>query len=159
MCCNKCNKEKKIVNKKFNLCLDCNNERLHGNKYGKQYSNTILPKKTSKKSLFSKTITPRKTTKQKITDDEAFYKRCFDNSNHKCEECGKQLPTDFKIDGKVIAKWRYSHIIAKSIAPLLRHVLKNINHLCMECHTKWDHGDKESMKIYSKNKKIFPGRL
>ena len=48
--------------------------------------------------------------------DEAFYEESFNQSNHKCEECGIQLPTEFRNDdGKINARWRYSHIVAKSI--------------------------------------------
>lgn len=93
----------------------------------------------------------------RIQQDEIFYEKCFNTSNHKCEECGKNLPQDFRDDdNKVIARWRYSHIIAKSIAPELRYTIKNINHLCLEHHTQWDFGDKKIMKIYKSNSKRFP---
>jgi hypothetical protein len=113
-------------------------------------------KNKAKKSLFSNVeATPKKNIKR-LAEDEAFYQECFDLSNHKCEECGVQLPTEFRNDeGKVNARWRYSHIVAKSIAPELRHDTNNINHLCLKHHTQWDHGDKKSMKIYDGNK----GRL
>lgn len=99
----------------------------------------------------------KKTTKDKIREDEDFYEECFNNSNHKCEECGKNLPTEFRDDnGKVLARYRYSHVIPKSIAPELRHEEININHLCLEHHQEWENGDKESMKIYLKNKARLP---
>jgi len=87
-----------------------------------------------------------------IDKDEEFYKECFDQSDHRCEECGKRLNDEFRDDdGRVIARWRYSHIIPKSIAPRLRHIVLNINHLCLEHHEMWENGDKESMNIFEKN--------
>lgn len=158
MSCNKCGGDKKIVNKHFNLCLECNNLRLHGSKYGKQY--TYIPKKFPlRRASRNKSISIRKKI-EKISKDENFYKECFDSVEiHKCEECGVKLPSEFKYEDTILARWRYSHVIAKSIAPHLRHVIRNINHLCFKCHYKWDHGDKRSMKIYEKNKKSFPEYL
>lgn len=173
MKCKKCSQDKPIMNKFHGLCLECNNERLHGSKYGKQYKglqNNSKPwraakkpkkfrnkkKDKPKKSLFVKQL-KEKDTISMIEKDEKFYEECFNNSNHKCEECGCNLPTDFRDEnGKIIARWRYSHIIPKSIAPKLRHLIKNINHLCLKHHMQWENGDKENMKIYSENAKKFP---
>lgn len=92
--------------------------------------------------------------------DERFYEECFNLSNHKCEECGAPLPDQFRDeDGRIIARFRYSHVIPKSIAPELRWKIKNINHLCAECHTEWEHGDKINMKIFTENVKNFPNYL
>lgn len=169
MSCNNCKKDNKIINKHFNLCLECNNLRLHGSKYGKQYS---MPKnnKTSanplkigsgnkkSKSLFAPTL--RQLKKSTPKEDEAFYEECFNSSDHKCEECGQRLPTEFRDgEGKIIARWRYSHILAKSIAPELRHDIKNINHLCLQHHVQWDHGNKRSMNIFEKNRQRFPSLI
>lgn len=157
MNCKNCNKETKIVNKFFGLCDSCNKERLHGSKYGKTYKPLRNKNPKAKKSLFS-TLKPKvKASTKRLQKDEAFYYECFKCSNHRCEECGKRLPTEFKDSaGNVNARWRYSHIIPKSIAPELRHVVENINHLCIACHNKWDKGQKELMKIYESNKKRFP---
>tara|TARA_R110001632_G_scaffold179769_1_gene299712 strand:- start:344 stop:850 length:507 start_codon:yes stop_codon:yes gene_type:complete len=164
MSCKGCNDSKSIVNKHFGLCQECNNIRLHGSKYGKTYTisnKDIKPLRTrknkAKKSLFSNVkATPKKNIKR-LAEDEAFYEECFNLSNHKCEECGVQLPTEFRDDeGNVNARWRYSHIVAKSIAPELRLDVSNINHLCLSHHTQWDHADKENMKIYKKNKEKLP---
>tara|TARA_R110000796_G_scaffold59008_2_gene135932 strand:- start:1288 stop:1734 length:447 start_codon:yes stop_codon:yes gene_type:complete len=143
----------------------CNNKRLSGTK--KKFAPTITKKETkasrrSKKVIqnygFVKTLVPNTNNKNnKIKADEEFYKKCFDTSDHLCEECGCQLPTNFTDEeGKVIAKWRYSHIIPKSIAPEIRHTIKNINHLCIMHHQEWENGDKENMYIYSKNKARLP---
>lgn len=175
MGCSKCGLDKKIVNKHFDLCLQCNNLRLYGNIYGKQYkgiqnkSNPQLspkkpkkfpPKKKSKskKSLFTSNLNIKEKQKHSMIElDEIFYEKCFNASNHKCEECGCNLPDQFRDeDGKIIARWRYSHIIPKSIAKHLRHLMNNINHLCLKCHMRWENGDRENMKIYPENAKKFP---
>jgi hypothetical protein len=166
--CKNCNQSLHIVNKHFKLCADCNNMRLHGSKFGKQYNSTKVerkPLRTNVRRLKSDSNRMNhvivgakpKTTKQKISEDEAFYEQCFNLSDHQCEECGCNLPTDFRDeDGRVTARWRYSHIIPKSIAPNLRHDINNINHLCITDHQEWENGDRESMKIYKNNKKAFP---
>jgi 5-methylcytosine-specific restriction endonuclease McrA len=92
--------------------------------------------------------------------DEEFYLECFNLSNHKCEECNAPLPDQFRDDNdRIIARYRYSHVIPKSIAPELRWKIENINHLCLECHTKWEHGDKTNMNIFTKNVENFPNYL
>lgn len=163
MSCKECNGSKPIVNKHFGLCLECNNIRLHGSKYGKQhkFTNTkrtpLRTRQNKNKSLFSNLEPKQKASVKRLSQDEAFYEACFSKSNHRCEECGKRLPTEFRdAEGNVNARWRYSHIVAKSIAPELRHNEENINHLCAEHHTQWDHGDKKAMKIYEENSKKFP---
>ena len=177
MNCKNCNKEREITNKHFNLCHECNQERLHGSKYGKQYKYIKKPRKflrsaqnnfkkpdttkskvgKNKKSLFSPIIKPKNRIKTTLELDEEFYEKCFNNSDHKCEECDCDLPTVFRNEeSKIVARWRYSHIIPKSIAPELRHKIKNINHLCLEDHSEWEFGDKRKMKIYNENCKKFP---
>lgn len=165
MICNNCNKEKHIVNKHYNLCLSCNKERLNSTKpQGGEsmpyisVSRLKTAKNKNKGSVsFVKNFVPKKNKSDKIREDEDFYKECFDNSEHLCEECNTQLPTTFRDEnGKIIARWRYSHIIPKSIAPELRHSLKNINHLCLKHHMEWENGVKERMKIFLKNKLRLP---
>lgn len=147
--CSCCGKHKRIVNKFFFLCMFCNNLRLSKNK---------KEKTTLDNSYFVKDLkSVKKTTSQKIKEDEHFYEKCFNQSNHKCEECGCQLPDFFRDEnGKVAARWRYSHIIPKSISKDLRHKIENINHLCLKHHMQWENGDKQNMNIYNKNKLIFP---
>lgn len=166
-----CGREKKIVNSFFQMCLECNSARLKENKPEKvkEPVNKIKVPKSglftaftgkSKKSesLFTKSK-PNK-TKGNIDLDEEFYEKCFNLSDHICEECDASLPDVFRDEnGKVIARWRYSHIIPKSIAPNLRHFIKNINHLCLICHEKWENGDKSNMKIFAKNLLLFPDYL
>jgi hypothetical protein len=142
--------------------MQCNNIRLHGNKFGKQYKNVIKtnkPLRTKQRSKIKRINRKLNTPKRKsmLELDEIFYEQCFNSSNHLCEECGKNLPTIFRNDsGRIVARWRYSHIIQKSIAPQLRHDIENINHLCLQHHQQWETGDKENMRIYKQNRKKFP---
>lgn len=149
MSCKKCGKNTEIVNKHFGLCLVCNNRRLEDRKVS-------LPKV---EKLVHSGKKPNR-VQISIERDEEFYLECFNNSNHICEECGTPLPTEFRDEkGRVIARWRYSHIFPKSIYPELRHEVSNINHLCLIHHIQWDHGDKTSMKIYEINRKKFPNKF
>lgn len=144
--CSKCGNVGDLANKFFKLCLKCNLERLKSNKNKDSKTNIKLFKKSFKKPKNSK-----------IKEDEEFYEKCFNMSDHKCEECGCELPDIFKDeDNKIVARWRYSHIIPKSVAIKLRHDTNNINHLCLKHHQMWENGDKKSMKIYAKNSKKFP---
>jgi hypothetical protein len=172
--CKGCSKEKDITNSHFQLCLICNNARLKTNKgdikpkvykYIPKVKEPLRSKERplkikSKKSLFVNLLPEKKTTKEKIGDDEIFYEKCFNQSNHICEECSLPLPDYFRdINGKVAARWRYSHIIPKSIASELRHSIDNINHLCLECHGEWENGNKAGMGIFAGNYKKFPNYL
>jgi hypothetical protein len=42
--------------------------------------------------------------------DNIFYEKCFNLSDHKCEECGCQLPEEFKTGKRL-----FCHIIADLI--------------------------------------------
>lgn len=162
MGCKGCGKDVKIVNKFWHLCLICNKSRLSEGKEPKKY-NYIKKKtksRTSKKKDKTKRMTMTIDSHKKLSmkqKDEIFYEKCFNNSDHRCEECGKELPKQFRdADGKIIARYRYSHTIPKSIAPELRHEIMNINHLCLKDHSEWENGNKEKMKIFKKNVKNFP---
>jgi nitrate reductase cytochrome c-type subunit len=170
--CKNCKKQQKISNAFFGLCLICNNNRLQSNRGVKKNEATKYIQKDKKLSSAAenrlkfefKESLRRKTNEKKrnsaIIEDEKFYEQSFNLSNHKCEECNKQLPTDFRgEDGKVIARWRYSHVIPKSIAPELRHNLLNINNLCLQCHQEWENGNKFKMNIFNNNYTNFSNYL
>lgn len=148
-----------IVNKKYNLCQACNNERLHGSKYGKrcelsQSNRKPLKskKKGLKKGLSAKAIAV-------IKKDEETYEKVFNLSeNHKCEECGTQLNIEFRDnEGKVNCRWRYAHRWAKSSYPEWRHEVKNIMNLCLICHQRYDFADVKNMKVYQSSLAIKEG--
>lgn len=165
--CYGCDKPRAIVNSYFKLCRECNIARLREEKKEKN-SEPLFEKKELVMGLFDTwTGTPKskglfekpKVDKAKLSieADEIFYEVCFNNSDHRCEECNAHLPDIFRDEsGKVVARWRYSHIIPKSIAPKFRHHIKNINHLCLECHERWENKDKANMKIFVKNLLLFP---
>src|SRR5690554_4983817 len=126
--CNGCNENTNIVNKHFGLCLRCNQLRLQKNK-------------SSKKKSIGRSSASKAKTEKKIDEDEEIYERVFNALPCKCEECGAPLPEDFRDEnGKVIARYQYSHIIPKSIAAELRHSVENFNRLCLIHHIQWENG-------------------
>ena len=140
--CKKCG-SKYVVNKFHQLCDRCNKERLHGNKFGKTYKHS--PKNKSGLKL-------SKNASHKIKVDEEYYEKIFNMKPNLCEECLCQLPQEFRdSEGKVIARWQYSHILPKSTYPEHRHNLMNMNRLCLKHHEKWENGDKKSMRIWKGN--------
>lgn len=166
MKCSECNKKKEIVNKHFGLCFECNNIRLHGNPFGKVYENSFKPPKRSKPIKSTrKSIGGSQASKNRIGEairlDEEVYEKVFTNKDHMCEECGCELPDHFRDeDGKVIARYQYSHIVPKSIATKeMRRDVCNFNRLCLSCHSEWENGDKESMNIFKENSRKFPEYL
>jgi hypothetical protein len=165
---------RKVVNSHFKLCDIHNQERLKASKTSKidrvcytidKGKKPIRIKEKGKNkenrgSLFVNDNVKVKITSNNLIKDEEFYLECFNLSDHKCEECGCDLPTNFRnADGKVEARYRYSHIIPKSIAPELRHNVDNINHLCLVDHQEWENGNKVGMKIFAKNLEKFPNFL
>jgi len=164
MCCIECG-DPYVINKHFKLCRRCNNLRLYGNEFGKVYEYIPKPKKLIKTKYTPQKskgfIQPSKKGSERrdrmIQKDEDLYEKVFNSKPHFCEECGLPLSDQFRDeDGRVIARWQYSHVIPKSIAPQLRHKVENINRLCLKHHEMWENGDKQSMKIYEKNAKNFP---
>lgn len=129
-----------VVNKKFCLCDNCNFKRLHEGKTKWEVSSRKPVKRASNKR------------KSVLEADREVYLRLFLDRGQVCEECDTPLPDEFEIDGNLVAIWRYSHIKPKSTYPELRHDPNNFNILCLECHSKWEFGDKKEMKIYNKNK-------
>jgi hypothetical protein len=172
--CIKC-KRNPVSNSWFKLCRTCNRVRLEGdklNKSTKYISKENKPLKSPSNDFNRiKHIVDKGNQKNKISHkvssgegkltakqkDELLYERVFNNSNHKCENCNTSLPKEFRnSDGKVEARYRYSHIIPKSIAPELRHEDKNINNLCLKCHQDWEYGNKTEMNIFKENYSRYP---
>ncbi len=146
-----------IVNKKYKLCSDCNRKRIDGQspeKKQKEVQNFLSPARSSLKS--SRPIGTSKRSqearKEKIRLDEEFYEEIWNDKPHFCEECDIFLGDEFRDDnGKVINKFRYSHILGKGAYPMLRRNKRNINLLCLVHHNEWEHGVQEDMKIYKTN--------
>tara|TARA_R110002020_G_scaffold440030_2_gene650607 strand:- start:51 stop:461 length:411 start_codon:yes stop_codon:yes gene_type:complete len=91
---------------------------------------------------------PSKNVKAKIDLDTNFYKEIWGERFHYCEECHKDL-------GDKWERYMFSHILSKGSNPAFRHDKDNINILCLECHQKWEFGDKKSMGIYPENEEII----
>jgi len=116
MKCTKCKEEKTITNSHFSLCRKCNDERLEERKDKKVHKHTTLDKNTlkpnenkvkskTKRSLSSPDFSKEEKKPDLIKLDELFYEECFNLSDHKCEECGVNLPEIFRdLDGKIVAR-------------------------------------------------------
>lgn len=87
---------------------------------------------------------PSKNVKEKIDLDTAFYKEIWSERMHYCEECDKDLGSKWE-------RYMFSHILSKGSQPKLRHNKDNVNILCLECHQRWEFGDKKAMRIYPGN--------
>lgn len=146
-----------IVNVKYGLCGSCNRLRIDNRtpeaKLAKVY--TFIKKASSSIKPIKRTIIKPLTTKgvEMIKKDEEFYEKVWNSKEHNCEECDRFLGDEFRDDnGKVIDRFRYSHILPKGGRyGQFRHRLENMNLLCLDCHQEWEHGIKEDMKIYVKN--------
>ena len=78
--------------------------------------------------------------------NEKFYRWCWQNKIHVCEECYKPL-----LDYSAIF---ISHILTKGAKPEMAHDPRNVNILCFEHHNKWENGTenvRSKMRIYAKN--------
>jgi hypothetical protein len=92
--------------------------------------------------------------KSKIKTDEEFYEYIFYHHPCCCAECRRPLNIRFRDrDGKVIARWQYSHNLAKGAYPDLRHHPLNMERLCFKCHQRWENGDRQNMRIFKRVQK------
>lgn len=67
-------------------------------------------------------------------DDEGnakFYAYCLHHFPHVCENCGKPIPHPWATN--------VSHILSRGSHPQVAHDPRNVNILCWECHTAWEH--------------------
>lgn len=159
-----------IVNKKYNMCNECNHIRLHG----ESTYQTIFNKKTTEthisidyKEKCVKTHKKRinhsisKRTKEKrqevLKKDQETYLKVFSENQDFCEECGHPLPAEFwNEEGNINCIGQYSHILSKKAYPEFRHDHRNFNRLCPSpCHDRWEFRDKENMNIYKKNQETI----
>ena len=135
--CSKCGNRRLIVNKTHNLCWQCNQIRLHGDNKKRKVKKTNINAKA-------------------IQKDEEFYEKIFYLKPCRCENCGKPLPTKFRDEnGKIIARYQYSHVLSKGAYPQYRYEEWNIMKNCLKCHQQWDFGVKQDMPIYNKYKKLI----
>lgn len=79
--------------------------------------------------------------------NEKFYRYCIEAFPHVCEECGKPIrhPSAFNV----------SHILTRGAHPDKAHDPRNINILCVECHARWENGNRETMRIFARNQRTI----
>lgn len=139
MCnCSKCNLPKPIVNKKYNLCDDCNYMRLHDGKSKAE----VLREKASTKIITAKHYqfknkkplsSSQKTAKQIVIDKalQALKNSIRidekQNGTYYCKGCGR---SEKHLDR--------SHILSVKHRKDLELVRENINLLCRTCHSAWE---------------------
>lgn len=142
MCnCSNCDLPKPIVNKKYNLCDDCNYMRLHD---GKSKADIMREKASSKvataKHYVFKTKKPlsssQKTSKQIVIDKalqalkDSITLDEKQNGTYYCKGCGR---SEKHLDR--------SHILSVKHRKDLELVRENINLLCRTCHIDYESGD------------------
>jgi len=76
-----------------------------------------------------------------------YYKYCWDNKPHYCEETGLEL---MNYSAAFI-----SHILSKGSHPEMAYDPRNCNILSFIQHNRWEFGDKENMSIYPGNELII----
>lgn len=82
-------------------------------------------------------------SKAKICADTAFYNEIWAERNHSCEECGRNLGDTWK-------RYMFSHLITKGAHPDLRYDKRNIVLKCLECHNRWENGDRRNMRVFAR---------
>lgn len=163
--CKGCGRRKPIVNTKYCLCRECNWSRLHPGEKPKTYElkRTSLPQPKEPFKRFQKPIKQHSKKSASVLkgDEETYYSVYELNFNKnggecRCDECNAPLDPRFRDDsGKIVQRFRFSHILGKQAYPEYRHSIINFNFLCFKCHNKWEFGDKKSMKIYKYNQEII----
>lgn len=138
MCnCSKCNLPKPIVNKKYNLCDDCNYMRLHD---GKSKAEVLREKASTKIATVKhyqfkskKPLSSSQKTAKQIVIDKALQalKNSIrideqQNGTYYCKGCGHTHKLDC------------SHILSVKHRKDLELVRENINLLCRTCHINWE---------------------
>lgn len=142
MSCSNCQQSKPIVNKKYDLCDDCNYMRLHDGKSKaevmREKASTQIAKVPkiyqfkSKKQLSS----GQRSQKQIVVDKalqtlkESIRLDAKQDGTYFCKGCGK---TEKHLD--------CSHILSVKHRKDLELIRENINLFCRTCHIDWESGD------------------
>lgn len=144
--CTNCNTNKPIVNKRHNLCDDCNFMRLHDGKskaevYSERQKNkqqdwtASLPKARLPIAKINKPI-KQQTRKQSIRSQQlaelkkSIEIKALQNDQYYCWGCGQAKGGLDK-----------SHILSVGQRKDLELVKENINLFCRSCHILWESGD------------------
>lgn len=91
------------------------------------------------REIFGKGHTP--------AENEKFYRWCWENKLHICEECLRPL---YEYSAVYV-----SHILTRGAHPEAAHDPRNVNILCPRCHARWENGDRAGMRIYARNEKTI----
>lgn len=145
MCCSKCGKELPIVNKKFELCFNCNFSRTHNGKtfyehqLEKQKEFNEKQKAKSISRLSAKPFQPGKPIKQQTAKESKVKSalgqikqdirlEAIQNNEYFCKGCGCTGVLDC------------SHILSVSLHKDLELIKENMQLLCRPCHRIWESG-------------------
>lgn len=82
-----------------------------------------------------------------IAANDRFFHWVWEHKPHYCEECMKPLRSYSAV--------YCSHILTRGAHPEMAHDPRNINILCFDHHNQWENGNKERMRIYTKNQQII----
>ena len=163
--CKGCEQYRPIVNRKHHLCQECNTRRLNPNG-SKIYTlkRTPLKPNTTPLKRSTKPIAQRskKSVRTLKLDEETYelvYRQHMNDGSYQCENCDMPLDPRFRDEeGRIVQRFRYSHILSKGAYPMHRHNPLNFNFLCFNCHQLWEFGGEKgrrSMRIFMKNVNII----
>lgn len=124
-----------IVNKKYNLCQNCNHERLHGEthqetlqKQQKKYVEKYLSKPKSQQQI--KPTAKYQSRQQKLSQvKKEIELEAIQDGSYYCKGCGSGVACD------------KSHILSIKDFQDLELDKENIDLLCRKCHEKWESRD------------------
>ena len=165
--CKICKQYRPINSKGY--CADCQYVKVYGKtKQQAYFERKLARKKESDNNIsyqdktVSKTLKRRNNRKkygkdepfgEQFTLDELIYEKVFKAKPNRCEECGVELSDVFRNeDGRIVDRFRFSHILSKGAFPEYRHCEWNFRLYCLQCHQKWEFGDRKSMKSYTTSK-------
>lgn len=133
--CKKCGKSHIIVNRTYWLCQECNHKRLHG----ESRLESVLKKEKQRKVKIYKLKKKRsKRSLKKPTGEKEMFLEIWEERSHYCVKCGKYLGEDPNV-------YFFSHIKSKGAFPELRLCKNNIELVCIECHQKYEFGNRDKL--------------
>lgn len=86
--------------------------------------------------------------KNTMEDNAKFYRWCIEHKPNICEECGRPI--------RHIGAINVSHILSRGSHPECAHDPRNVNILCAEHHSQWEHSTtRKGMIINAKNERTI----
>jgi len=125
--CTQCGKEGEFGKPSLSLCHYCNKARLSLSRPKPGFLGS------SQSGLRTRKIRPR----IKPTGEAVLFKAIWESREHRCGNCKAHL-------GNEARTFFFAHILPKSTHPERRLDALNIQLLCLECHSAYDQGSKES---------------